>query len=84
MSELNAQVPAWRDAAIRKALSLDPKSRYGDIYEFLHDLKYPNPDFIAARYVPLIERYPLGFWKSVAAASLAANAALGWYLLSLR
>ncbi|MCK5667239.1 MAG: protein kinase, partial [Thiotrichaceae bacterium] len=43
---LNPMVPNWMDGAIQKALSLDIKLRHEDVYEFLHDLKHPNPHFL--------------------------------------
>lgn len=60
-------VPHWMDGALKKALSLRPESRYQTLSEFLHDLKHPNPQFIEARNLPLLERDPLLFWKWLSA-----------------
>ena len=64
--------PHWMDGALKKALSLRPESRYQTLSEFLHDLKHPNPEFIEARNLPLIERDPLLFWKWLSALLAAA------------
>ena len=63
----NPHVPLWIDGAIRKALSINPASRYGDIAEFLHDLKHPNPRFSTVHYQPLVEKNPLLFWQVLSA-----------------
>jgi hypothetical protein len=65
-------VPHWMDGALKKALALRPESRYQTLSEFLHDLKHPNPEFIEARNLPLIERDPLLFWKWLSALLAAA------------
>ena len=41
--------------------------RYEALSEFLHDLRYPNADFVNASSAPLIERNPLLFWKGLSA-----------------
>jgi serine/threonine protein phosphatase PrpC len=58
-------LPAWVDEAIRKAVHPDPHKRYDEAAEFIHDLHHPNPAFLGRRHVPLIERDPVVFWKSV-------------------
>jgi serine/threonine protein phosphatase PrpC len=70
--KLQPMVPHWMDGALKKALSLRPESRYQTLSEFLHDLKHPNPEFIEARNLPLIERDPLLFWKWLSALLAAA------------
>lgn len=63
-------VPYWMDGALKKALSLRPESRYDTLSEFVHDLEHPNPEFIEARNLPLLERDPVRFWKGVSFALL--------------
>ena len=72
-------IPHWMDGALKKALSLRPESRYQTLSEFLHDLKHPNPEFIEARNLPLMERDPLLFWKWLSAIlAIALVIALTW------
>ena len=80
---LNPMVPQWIDGALKKATSINPHGRYEEISEFIHDLSTPNPVFLkAGEFVPLIERNPLVFWKSISGLLLLANFIL-IYLLSL-
>ncbi len=60
-------IPAWVDAALRKAVHPNPYQRYDELFEFIHDLRQPNHDLLAAGQPSLIERRPLLFWKSVCA-----------------
>ncbi|MEI7712821.1 MAG: bifunctional protein-serine/threonine kinase/phosphatase [Rhodospirillales bacterium] len=60
-------VPDWVDAALRKALHPDPMKRYGELSEFVHDLRQPNPTFLNAEPPALIERNPLVFWQTLCA-----------------
>ncbi len=59
------EIPAWIDAVLRKAVHSDPNHRYQEITEFVFDLRHPTVGFADAGYVPLIERNPLLFWKTV-------------------
>ncbi len=63
----NPHVPVWLDAALRKALSISPESRYQDVSEFMHDLTHPNPRFTAELQLPLAQRNPLRFWQGFSA-----------------
>jgi len=70
----NSMVPTWMDGALKKATAINPQSRYGELSEFLHDLSTPNPAFLSAQEtIPLIERNPLIFWKSLALLLLLTN-----------
>ena len=60
-------VPDWVDAALRKALHPDPAKRYGELSEFVHDLRHPNPTFLNAEPPALIARNPLVFWQTLCA-----------------
>ncbi len=68
----NQDVPIWMDRAIQKAVSKNPEYRYNTFSEFEYDLSNPNPAFMKAG-VPLIERNPVGFWKTMAIISLIFN-----------
>jgi serine/threonine protein phosphatase PrpC len=59
-------IPAWIDAALRKAVHPDPLQRYESLSEFLCDLRHPNAALL--RPTPLVERNPALFWKAVSAA----------------
>lgn len=58
-------IPAWIDGTLRKALQPDPYKRYGELSEFVFDLRHPNKEFLNKTRPPLIERDPVIFWKSV-------------------
>jgi len=63
--EHDPSIPAWVDAALHKALQIDPRRRYEDVAEFVYDLHHPNSAFVQRTRTPLIERSPLLFWKAV-------------------
>jgi serine/threonine protein phosphatase PrpC len=65
-------LPAWVDAALAKALQIDPRRRYGDVAEFVYDLHHPNRAFLERTRAPLIERSPLLFWKALSFALVLA------------
>ena len=73
-SERNPQVPDWMDAAIARAVALDPARRYAELSEFTYDLAHPNPslDPVAARTV--LERRPERVWQAISALLAAALA----------
>jgi serine/threonine protein phosphatase PrpC len=58
-------IPAWVDAAIRKAVHPNPYKRHDEISEFVHDLRQPNPLFMSNSRPALLERNPVLFWKGV-------------------
>lgn len=59
------EMPAWIDAALRKAVHADPYQRYEELSEFTHDLRHPNAVLMNQKSPPLLDRNPLLFWKSV-------------------
>lgn len=61
----NPLVPPWMDKAIEKALSPMINQRYESLSEFIYDLKKPNPKLISQSQLPIVNRHPLVFWKSV-------------------
>ncbi|HEX4881511.1 MAG TPA: bifunctional protein-serine/threonine kinase/phosphatase [Porticoccaceae bacterium] len=70
------ELPVWIDKALEKAVAKRPENRYAQTSEFVHDLHNPNPEFLLQQREPLIKRYPVGFWRSVALLSLLGNLAL--------
>lgn len=59
------EVPIWIDEALKKALEPNPNKRYGELSEFLFDLRHPNKVFLNKSRPPLLERNPVLFWKMV-------------------
>jgi serine/threonine protein phosphatase PrpC len=82
VSESISDIPHWVDKAIRKAVQLSPESRYEAISEFESDLVKPNPDYLREEQLPLMQRHPVGFWRSLSLVMLLANLIL-LYLLTL-
>ncbi len=77
----NTMVPVWIDGALKKATSIEPQMRYEELSEFLYDLSNPNSDFLQGSVsMPLMERNPTVFWKSISAILLMVNLVL-FYLL---
>lgn len=63
-------VPKWFDGALQKALSIDPSMRYGDVSEFLHDLKHPNQTLVDQQHQSFIKKNPIRIWQTIAAVEL--------------
>jgi serine/threonine protein kinase len=59
------EIPLWMDEAIKKAVHPNPHNRYGELSEFIYDLRHPNKSFLDKTLPPLMERHPVLFWKSV-------------------
>lgn len=65
LTEIRKDIPLWMDAAIRKAVHVDPRMRYEEVSEFTFDLRHPNKNYLQADKPPLMERDPLRFWKTM-------------------
>jgi len=61
----NREIPAWVDDAIKKAVHPNPYQRYSELSEFMYDLSHPNKAFLNRTRLPLMERNPVAFWKTV-------------------
>ena len=76
-SRHRAEIPAWLDAVILKAVAADPRQRFGDVVELMHALESGSTRAAPARVAqPLIERDPVRFWQLVSlllAGALAAS-----------
>lgn len=59
------EIPSWVDFAIRKAVSPLPDRRQLDLFEYLHDLRKPNKEFLNKTRPPLIERNPVALWQGI-------------------
>ncbi len=55
----------WIDAALRRAVHPDPMRRYPALSEFVADLRRPGEAARNERHVPLAERDPVRFWKTL-------------------
>lgn len=73
--ELNPDVPGWVDAALAKAVAIDPARRYAELSEFTYDLGQPNNALGSFAPRPLIERGSRRHWRN-AAIGLAVALAL--------
>ena len=60
---LNADLPAWMDGTLRKAVHPDPAKRHEALSEFVFNLRHPSGSAAGPAMPPLIERNPLLFWK---------------------
>jgi len=81
-SKLNPHVPHWLDAIVLRALALRPDDRFAAYSEMRYQLEHPEQvkPFRSAG-APLLERDPVLLLKLLLAASLAANAALLFFLM---
>jgi serine/threonine protein phosphatase PrpC len=59
------EIPAYVDAALKKAVHPNPDKRYAELSELLFDLRNPSSEFLSQARPPLIERNPAAFWKGV-------------------
>ena len=66
-------MPAWLEAAIMRAVAVDPNERFEDVEELIHVLETGSA--VAApppRQLSLIERDPVRFWQAVSLVLLIA------------
>ena len=73
-SEFNSDVPAWIDAALAKAVAVDPARRYAELSEFIYDLSHPNAQLASPAPRPLLARGTAGQWRTIALVLAAALA----------
>jgi serine/threonine protein kinase len=79
LSSHRGDIPSWLDEAVRTACATDRDMRFGDVIELLRVLESGGPLGRGhRRAMPLIERYPVGFWQTV---SLVLAIALALALL---
>jgi len=69
LSRYRPDLPAWLDAVIGKAISIEPAQRYGDAIEFAHELEngatWAGPAVTGRK--SLHDRDPVTFWKVLCA-----------------
>lgn len=69
LGALRPDLPAWLQAALNRAITLDPTDRFRDVVEFVFDME-AGPACLpssAPRPRTLYERAPVQFWQGVAA-----------------
>lgn len=77
LATLRPDLPAWVQAALNRAIALDPAQRFRDMTELAHEFDSgpahaPAPE---RRPLTLYERSPVRFWQGVSALLAAALAA---------
>jgi serine/threonine protein kinase len=77
-------IPLWVDAALEKALKVNPAHRYVEVSEFLEDLQRPNPQFSRAAAPSLLDRNPNLFWKLLTTLFGVASLVMALLLLQKR
>lgn len=73
VNEYRQDIPHWVDKAIRKAVSLNPDQRYELLSEFEADMIKPNPIFLREQQLPILERNPVAFWRTLAMGMFVVN-----------
>lgn len=58
-------MPAWLDDALAKSVHPDPARRHNALSEFSANLRSPSVSYQARSHVPLVERNPERFWKTI-------------------
>ena len=81
LATLRSDLPAWVQAALHRAIALDPAERFADMAEFAHDFEagpsYAPPP--VRRPLTLYERSPVAFWQVVSALLAVALAVSLWW-----
>jgi eukaryotic-like serine/threonine-protein kinase len=62
---IRKDVPLWMDAALERAVHLDPEKRTDALSALTSDLRKPNRALTPTQTRPLIEKNPVLFWKLV-------------------
>jgi serine/threonine protein phosphatase PrpC len=81
LAELRPDLPAWLQAALGRAIAVDPAERFHDMNEFALEMETgPVRAPLEVHQPPtLYQRYPVQFWQGVAALLAAALlASLYW------
>jgi serine/threonine protein kinase len=76
----NPTLPSWLDTVLKKAVHPNPTYRYQNLSEFTFDLSHPHPDRFLEKPLPLLERNPLAFWKSISVLLLIVTLILLYYV----
>ena len=76
----NENVNNWVDGALKKAVDPDVHRRYETLSEFIQDLTKPNTSLISTAALPLMERNPVVFWRTISLVLFISNLFLIFYL----
>ena len=82
LAELRPDLPAWLQAALGRAVAIDPAERFRDAMEFAVEMEAgPARAPVAPAGPPtLYQRYPIQFWQGIAALlALALILTLLWH-----
>ena len=77
---LRDDVPVWIDAALEKAVHKRPSERFEALSSLVEDLRRPDATLEYDRPRPLLQRNPLGFWRTAAFILFLANVGLAFLL----
>jgi serine/threonine protein phosphatase PrpC len=81
IATLRPDLPAWLQAALGRAIALDPAQRFPDMPALAHEFE-SGPEHAPAparRPLTLYERHPVRFWQGVSALLAIALAAALWW-----
>jgi serine/threonine protein phosphatase PrpC len=81
LGTVRPDLPAWVQAALARAVALDPAERFADMAEFAHDFE-AGPSYAppaVRRPLTLYERSPVRFWQGVSALLAVALAVSLWW-----
>jgi serine/threonine protein kinase len=80
LSALRPDLPAWLQAALARAVAVDPGERFRDMTEFALEMEAGPARAPPAESRPrtLYERHPLQFWQGIAALLTLALLVLLW------
>jgi serine/threonine protein kinase len=69
LTVLRPDLPAWLQAALARAIAIDPGERFRDMSEFAAEMEAgpARIQILSRRPLTLYERYPLRFWQVLAA-----------------
>ena len=79
-TSLRAEVPIWMDAALRKAVAVQPSLRTEALSALTEDLRRPNLALGYDRRLPLLAQNPIAVWRTIALVSLVATVLLAFWL----
>jgi serine/threonine protein phosphatase PrpC len=80
LADLRPDLPAWLQAALGRAIAVDPAERFRDVMEFAAEMEAGPalPPAPPRRPLTLYERAPVRFWQGVAALLALALLVLLW------
>jgi serine/threonine protein phosphatase PrpC len=76
LGELRPDLPAWLQAALSRAVALEPDDRFGDMLEFAHEMETgpARGPVTASAPLTLYQRAPVRVWQGIAVLLAAALA----------